>query len=69
VILSLFVGLVVSAVLVGKYLNQQKGKYVTRKDEGANNAFDADTAVLLARTGHQVESKKKKLRVFVTRVI
>jgi hypothetical protein len=55
----IFVGLVVSAVFVGKYLNRQKGEYVTREDEGANDAFDADTAVLQGRTGHQVERKKE----------
>ena len=55
----IFVGLVISAVLVGKYINRQKGEYVTREDEGANEAFDADTAVLQGRTGHHVERKKE----------
>ena len=53
------IGLLVSAILVGKYLNRQKGVYVTREDEGANEAFDADTAVLQGRTGHHVERKKE----------
>jgi len=67
----IFIGLVISAVLVGKYLNRQKGEYVTREDEGANDAFDADTAVLQGRTGHQVLiapasifSKSSKTRLF-----
>ena len=40
-------------------MNRQKGAYLTREDEGARDAFDADTAVLQGRTGHQVEKKKE----------
>ena len=43
----------------GKYMNRHKGAYLTREDEGAQDAFDADTAVLQGRTGHQVEKKKE----------
>ncbi len=55
----LFLCLVVGAALLGKYLNRHKGEYVTREDEGAQDAFDADTAVLQGRTGHHVEKKKE----------
>ena len=44
---------------LGKYMNRHKGEYLTREDEGAQDAFDADTAVLQGRTGHQVEKKKE----------
>ena len=45
--------------IAGKYMNRHKGAYLTREDEGAQDAFDADTAVLQGRTGHQVEKKKE----------
>ena len=45
--------------ILGKYMNRHKGEYLTREDEGAQDAFDADTAVLQGRTGHQVEKKKE----------
>ena len=59
VLALLFLFIVIFAVLVGKYMNRHKGEYVTREDEGAHDAFDADTAVLQGRTGHQVEKKKE----------
>lgn len=55
----LFILLVIFALLIGKYMNRHKGAYLTREDEGAQDAFDADTAVLQGRTGHQVEKKKE----------
>ena len=55
----LFLILVLFAVCLGKYMNRHKGVYVTREDEGARDAFDADTAVLQGRTGHHVEKKKE----------
>ncbi|CAB4061393.1 Neurexin-4 [Lepeophtheirus salmonis] len=58
VLTLIFLGLVIFAVLLGKYVNRYKGAYLTREDEGAHDAFDADTAVLQGRTGHQVEKKK-----------
>ena len=48
-----------SCSISGKYMNRHKGAYLTREDEGAQDAFDADTAVLQGRTGHQVEKKKE----------
>ena len=45
--------------ITGKYMNRHKGAYLTREDEGAQDAFDADTAVLQGRTGHQGEKKKE----------
>ena len=55
----LFILAVVIALLWGMYVNRHKGAYLTREDEGAHDAFDADTAVLQGRTGHQVEKKKE----------
>ena len=49
------------SIILGKYMNRHKGEYLTREDEGAQDAFDADTAVLQGRTGHQVEKKKEWL--------
>ena len=45
--------------LKSRYFNRHKGEYVTREDEGAADAFDADTAVLQGKTGHHVEKKKE----------
>ncbi len=60
VLAALFLLFVLVALCVGgKYVNRQKGSYVTREDEGAQDAYDADTAVLQGRTGHQVEKKKE----------
>ncbi len=59
VLALIFVGLIIVALLIGKYKNRHKGEYITREDEGAHDAFDADTAVLQGRTGHQVEKKKE----------
>lgn len=54
-----FITSVIAVVFVGKYKNRHKGVYITREDEGAYDAFDADTAVLQGKTGHQVEKKKE----------
>ena len=59
VIALIFIAIVVVAVFIGKYQNRHKGEYLTREDEGAHDAFDADTAVLQGRTGHHVEKKKE----------
>lgn len=56
---AIFILLVVVCVAIGKYMNRHKGDYYTKEDEGADGAFDADTAVLQGRTGHQVEKKKE----------
>ena len=55
----IFLLLVLVCVAIGKYMNRHKGDYYTKEDEGAADAFDADTAVLQGRTGHQVEKKKE----------
>jgi hypothetical protein len=55
----IFVGLIIVGIMISKYKNRHKGDYITREDEGAHDAFDADTAVLQGRTGHQVEKKKE----------
>jgi len=59
VLAIIFILIVIIAVCIGKYMNRHKGEYMTREDEGAQDAFDADTAVLQGRTGHQVEKKKE----------
>merc|ERR1712079_522188 len=60
VILSLiFFLLLLVCIGMGKYMNRHKGDYYTQEDEGARDAFDADTAVLQGRTGHQVQNKKE----------
>ncbi len=47
------------AYLIGKYVKRHTGVYLTREDEGAEEATDADTAVLHSKTGHQVEKKQE----------
>ena len=60
VALSIIFGLLVLVCFaIGKYLNRHKGDYYTKEDDGAQDAFDADTAVLQGRTGHQVQKKKE----------
>jgi len=60
VVLSfIFFCLIVVCICIGKYMNRHKGDYYTQEDEGARDAFDADTAVLQGRTGHQVQNKKE----------
>merc|ERR1711878_167517 len=56
---SIILGVVLSFICIGKYMNRHKGDYYTQEDEGARDAFDADTAVLQGRTGHQVQNKKE----------
>merc|ERR1712173_416423 len=55
----IFFLLVLVCIGIGKYMNRHKGDYYTKEDEGAHDAFDADTAVLQGRTGHQVTKKKE----------
>jgi contactin associated protein-like 2 len=64
VILGIILSLIASLIVIvcfatGKYINRHKGDYYTQEDEGAYDAFDADTAVLQGRTGHQVQKKKE----------
>ena len=65
VLLTIFLVIIILLIIVlcvccaYQYKNRQKGAYLTREDEGARDAFDADTAVLQGRTGHQVEKKKE----------
>ena len=60
VIAILFILTVIVIVCIGRWhKNRHKGEYLTREDEGAHDAFDADTAVLQGRTGHHVEKKKE----------
>jgi len=60
VVLSfIFICIIIVCICIGKYMNRHKGDYYTQEDEGARDAFDADTAVLQGRTGHQVQNKKE----------
>ena len=59
ILVVLLIGTIVFIVLLCQFANRQKGAYLTREDEGAYDAFDADTAVLQGRTGHHVEKKKE----------
>ena len=59
IVAFLLLGIFLFVILIAKYRNRHKGEYLTREDEGAHDAFDADTAVLQGRTGHQVEKKKE----------
>lgn len=55
----LFLLLVVMAVLIGRYLNQHKGEYLTQEDKGADICDDPDEAVINSATGHQVTKRKE----------
>nr|CAG4643694.1 EOG090X00DN [Lepidurus arcticus] len=55
----LFIALVCMAILIGRYMSRHKGDYVTQEDKGAENAADADFAVMHSTTGHHVEKKKE----------
>ena len=57
----LFILGVIIVMAIIKQKNRHKGEYLTREDEGAHDAFDADTAVLQGRTGHHVEKKREWL--------
>ena len=61
VLAIIFLILVIIGVGIFKQKNRHKGEYLTREDEGAHDAFDADTAVLQGRTGHHVEKKREWL--------
>jgi len=61
VLAILFLLAVIIVVAIFKQKNRHKGEYLTREDEGAHDAFDADTAVLQGRTGHHVEKKREWL--------
>jgi len=60
VVLSILFALILFVCMAtGKYINRHKGDYYTQEDDGAHDAFDADTAVLQGKTGHQVHKKKE----------
>jgi len=59
ILLVIFGLLIFVCCATGKYINRHKGDYYTQEDEGAADAFDADTAVLQGRTGHKVHDKKE----------
>lgn len=55
----LFVLLVIMCILIGRYLNQHKGEYLTQEDKGADICDDPDEAVINSTTGHQVTKRKE----------
>ncbi|XP_066998735.1 neurexin-4 [Anabrus simplex] len=59
VLAIIFLALVIMAVLIGRYLARHKGEYLTQEDKGADNALDPDSAVVVGKTGHQVQKRKE----------
>ena len=47
------------AILIGRYLSQHKGEYLTQEDEGAADASDPNEAAVHGVTGHNVSVKKE----------
>ena len=59
VLALLFILLAIMGALIGKYMSQHKGEYLTQEDKGAEIALDPDSAVVHSATGHQVQKKKE----------
>ena len=59
VTLAILFSLNIFSLQIDELILSSLGEYLTREDEGAHDAFDADTAVLQGRTGHHVEKKKE----------
>lgn len=55
----IFLAIVIMAILIGRYLSQHKGEYITQEDEGAADAADSNDAAVHGVTGHQVQVKKE----------
>uniref|UniRef100_T1JED8 Neurexin-4 n=1 Tax=Strigamia maritima TaxID=126957 RepID=T1JED8_STRMM len=61
VLALIFIALVIMAILIGRYAARHKGEYRTHEDMGAQDAPDADTAIVQGQTGHDVSKKKECL--------
>ena len=59
VLALLFVIFAIMVALIGRYMSQHKGEYLTQEDKGAEIALDPDSAVVHSTTGHQVQKKKE----------
>lgn len=59
VLATLFLLLVILAILFGRYLSRHKGEYLTQEDKGADSAEDQHDAVMHSTTGHQVTKRKE----------
>jgi len=46
-------------LLIGRYLSQHKGEYLTQEDEGAADAADPNEAAIHGVTGHSVQAKRE----------
>ena len=55
----IFLAIVIMAILIGRYLSQHKGEYLTQEDEGAADANDPNEAAVHGVTGHHVRVKKE----------
>ncbi|XP_033223686.1 neurexin-4 isoform X3 [Belonocnema kinseyi] len=59
VLALLFILFAIMVALIGRYMSQHKGEYLTQEDKGAEIALDPDSAVVHSATGHQVQKKKE----------
>lgn len=59
VLAILFLLIVIMAILIGRYLSQHKGEYLTQEDEGAIGCEEANDAVIRGHTGHHVEKRRE----------
>ncbi|KAL7307938.1 hypothetical protein TKK_0000030 [Trichogramma kaykai] len=59
VLAIILLALVITAVLIGRYMSRHKGEYLTQEDKGAEIALDPDSAVVNSATGHQVQKRKE----------
>lgn len=59
VLAILFLLIVIMAILIGRYLSQHKGEYLTQEDEGAIGCEDPNDAVVRGHTGHHVEKRRE----------
>ncbi|CAL8121658.1 unnamed protein product [Orchesella dallaii] len=59
VLAILFLLIVIMAILIGRYMSQHKGEYLTQEDEGAMGCEDPNDAVVRGHTGHHVEKRRE----------
>jgi len=55
----IFLGIVIMMILIGRYMNQHKGQYLTQEDDGAAYANDPNDAIIHSTTGHHVGPKQE----------
>ena len=54
----IFLGIVIMMILIGRYMNQHKGQYLTQGDDGAAQVNDPNDAIIHSTTGHHVGPKQ-----------